>query len=425
MSTTTTTRRGVRWKQVLAMAGTTLVLSLLMSSCGGGGGVGSGGTGSPATNLGDGSFSGGTVTGFGSLVVDGIAYDDTQVPVMVEAQPNVLTPATAKLGHYTELEFGGAAGQEAVRTIRIEAAAVGRIDAVDAAGHSLTTLGQTIVENTSADAGPITFYSGVAGLSALRAGDAVEIHGVPRWSARSGRYEVLAARIEKLQSNLPTQRLAGVVQNESAGGRGRTFRLGEMQIDYSPLSTLPAGSVLRDGDRVVVWFDRPTSAGSLEAGAVRVVARSLPAAGKDARLSGTLSRLDNASQRFDLAGVEVRYTSANVTPSGKGFALEDGAYVVVDGAYAIDGSLEAKHVKIRKRGALDYVEVDLTGSIEAFLDVSSFLVRGTPVDALGALALRGCGNASLRNGLNVRIEGNVQAGAAGSLVKAETVRCVN
>jgi len=407
---------------VFAIAAATCVLSLAISSCGGGG-VGSGGTGSPESTFGDGSFSSGTVTGFGSVVVDGIAYDDTRTTVTVEASPNVLTPAMAGLGQFAELEFEASSAQEAIRSIRIEAAAVGRVDSVDAAGHVLTVLGQTVVENTSSDAGPVTFYFGAAGLSSLNAGDAVEVHGVPRWNDRSGRYELLAARIDKLPSAPTMQRMGGVVQNESAGSTGRTFRLGALQIVYG--ATLPAGSTLRDGDRVIVWSDQPVSAGSLRANAVRVVPRSLPAAGKDARLGGTVSRLDTASQRFDLAGVEVRYGNAKVTPNGNGFSLENGVYVLVEGAYAAESGIDAKHIKIRKRGAPDYVEVELTGPIQGFIDVGNFSVRGTPVDALGVKPLQACGNASLHEALNVRIEGHVQAGAAGSVVKAESVRCVN
>ena len=421
-----------RWdfplKPGLATALATLVVLLVMSSCGGGGGdggVGSGGTGTPVSGLGEGTFSSGTVTGFGSLVIDGITYDDTQIPVTVEAEANVPMPAPARLGHFVELEFKGASGHEAIHAIRIEAAAVGRIDAVNANGQVLNVLGQTIVENTSPDAGPVTFYSGAAGLHELRAGDNVEVHGVPRWNNHSGRYEILATRIERLQSSPRVQRLAGVVQSEIVAGTARSFRLGELQISYSPAGTLPAGVLPRNGDRVVVWSDRPLAAGTLAASAVRVVGRGLPAAGKNARLSGTVSRLDNVNQRFDLAGVDVRYAGAKVTPNGKGFSLDNGVYAVVDGAYSADGGLDAKHVKIRKRGASDYVEVELTGPIESFVDVNSFTVRGTPVDALGLSPLRGCGSSALRQGTSVRVEGRVQGRANGSVVKAETLQCLN
>jgi Domain of unknown function (DUF5666) len=435
----TTKRPGVKWAQGWVAAIASIVVALALSSCGGGG-VGSGGTGSPQTSLGGGSYGSGTVTGFGSLIVDGVAYADAQVPVTIESQPGVQATATAKLGQFAELEFAEpTSGTEVLRAIRIEAAAVGRIDTLDTAGRVLTVLGQTILENSSADAGPVTFYFGVAGLHALRVGDAVEVHGVPRWNAAADRYEVLATRIEKLPADPPVQRLAGVVQNESASGTLRTFRLGGMQITYSASSTLPAGSTLRNGDHVLVWSDRPSSA-TLAASAVRVVARSLAAAGKDARLGGTVSRLDEVSQRFDLTGVVVRYGNAMITTDGKRSTLANGAYVVVEGTLAADGALDAKHVKIRKRDDdgdgdddddddeddddKDDLDVKLTGPIENFVSVVSFSVRGTPVDALGA-RLQRCGSALLRNGLNVRVEGQVQTAASGSVVKAESVRCLN
>jgi Domain of unknown function (DUF5666) len=437
MRTVTSTGFALAPRRALAAAVAAVAFALAMVSCGGGG-VGSGGTGAPETNFGLGSYGSGTVTGFGSLVVDGIVYDDTQVPVTVEAQPNVLTSSTAKLGHFIELEFNDDSGREVIRAIHIEAAAVGRIDAVDAAEHSLTVLGQTIVENTSADAGPITFYSGLAGLSALRVGDTVEVYGVHQWNERSDRYEIVATRIERLPAPVAVHRLSGVVQSESASGSVRRFRLGGLQITHGESSTLPAGVLPREGDVVIVWSDRPVISGSLAASAVRVVARTLQAPGKDARLAGTASRHDASGRRFDLAGVVVRYGDAKFS-GGNASAIANGVYVVVEGAYAADGALDARRVKIRKRGAPDEVEVELTGRIESFVSTGDFIVRNTRVDAQGVSRLQGCGDddddddddddngnrATLRNGLHVRIEGQVQSGANGSVVRANSVRCVN
>ena len=416
MNATNKNRAAFGLKQGLAAALTALC-ALVAASCGG---VGSGGTGDAVHGL-----SAGTTTGFGSVVVDGLAYADTQVSAMVEAQPNVLTPVTARLGQFTEIEFESGAEQDSARAIRIDAAAVGQVEAVDVAGRAFTVLGQAVVENAVPDAGPVTFYSGTAGLEALVAGDAVEVHGVPRWNALSARYEVLATRIEKLPSLPSMRRLAGVVQN-SVGGTGPGFMLGEMQISYTASSTLPFGAVPRDGDRVIVWSDQPASAGGLVATAVRVVARSQPSMETAARLGGTVSRLDSGtSKRFDVAGVAVRYADAVVTPQGPGFALADGEYVLVDGTLATDGVLDARLVRIRKRGAPNYVEVELTGPIENFVDAASFTVRGTPVDAQGVSELQGCGNSALRDGLTVRVEGRVEARATGSVVEADVVRCVN
>ena len=55
----------------------------LIASCGGAGEVGSGGTGAaPASAV-------GTVTGFGSIIVDGAPFDDGNATVQVEDTPDL------------------------------------------------------------------------------------------------------------------------------------------------------------------------------------------------------------------------------------------------------------------------------------------------------------------------------------------------
>ena len=54
------------------------LLALLLSGCGGG--VGTNGTGAAPQSAGT-----GTVTGFGSVIIDGVAYDDSQAQVISDA----------------------------------------------------------------------------------------------------------------------------------------------------------------------------------------------------------------------------------------------------------------------------------------------------------------------------------------------------
>ena len=68
------------------LAGLSLAMLAALSACNGGGsdttstaGVGSGGTG----------YASGTVTGFGSVVVDGVTIDDRSAAVDVEVSPGV------------------------------------------------------------------------------------------------------------------------------------------------------------------------------------------------------------------------------------------------------------------------------------------------------------------------------------------------
>ena len=84
------------------LAGVSLALLAALSACNGGGGsdttstagVGSGGTG----------YASGTVTGFGSVVVDGVTIDDRSASVDVEVSPGVSGDSDVLLGQRVEVE---------------------------------------------------------------------------------------------------------------------------------------------------------------------------------------------------------------------------------------------------------------------------------------------------------------------------------
>ena len=83
---------------VIAVLGWLAVV--LLASCGGGGatvasGVGSGGTGA------------GTVSGFGSVIVDDVRYDDTDAGVSKETPDGIASAATVMLGQQVRVDFEG------------------------------------------------------------------------------------------------------------------------------------------------------------------------------------------------------------------------------------------------------------------------------------------------------------------------------
>ncbi|HJW10212.1 MAG TPA: hypothetical protein VJ598_00410, partial [Albitalea sp.] len=90
----------------------------LISSCGGGA-VGSGGTGA----LPD-SVSVGTVNGYGSVVIDGVAYDDRQTAAVAEIEPGRDVAVEALLGQRVEVA-SDAAG--VAKSLRVDAALAGAV----------------------------------------------------------------------------------------------------------------------------------------------------------------------------------------------------------------------------------------------------------------------------------------------------------
>ena len=139
-------------------------LVLLLLSCGGGGsgslgfvasggdggGVGTGGTGIAA----------GTVTGLGSVIVDGTRFDDSQAalesrPDLVTAVP--LTLADLQVGQYAYVDLDASATP--VR-VRIASQLVGSVADVDTSGGRFTVWGQPVAINTDATRGPVTVLAG-------------------------------------------------------------------------------------------------------------------------------------------------------------------------------------------------------------------------------------------------------------------------
>lgn len=352
-----------------------LAMLLLAAGCGGGGtgGVGSGGTGGTQP-----SVSVGTVSGFGSVIVDGVEFDDSDARIVAELVPGELVAAQAKLGQrvaVTERSPGVA------DEIRIEAEVHGRVDAADAG--ALTVLGQRIIVNADADAGPVTqFQAPYTGLTSVAVNDIVEVHAVRRTDA-GGAVFLQATRIEKESAAPAFLRVRGVV----AGLAGNRFTLGGLSVDATGARLLPDGAQLENGATVMVFaapgaYDLATR--TLTATAVRV--HVLATEGSELRLGGVVAGYDASSGRFELDGVPVRLAAgARVTPANQ--AVADGAYVRVRGAVDSDGVLVADEAHIRKRSTGES-ETQLKGTaLEVVASPLSFEVRGVRVDASGVTPL--------------------------------------
>lgn len=204
-----------------------LLLALMVASCGGSqlaGGVGSGGSG----------LAEGAVSGFGSVIVDGVAYGDLQATVEREGEPGI---AEVKLGQRVRVTHEGGQASRIV----VVAQLAGVADSAPDAQGLFTLLGQRVrIVSAQDTAGPPTYFDG---LSQLRAGDAVEVHG--SWSRSAGLPLLLASRIEKLSAAPETVLLTAPVLSRS----GNVLRLDDarqtqVQAQEVPAS-LKAGSLLR------------------------------------------------------------------------------------------------------------------------------------------------------------------------------------
>jgi len=376
------------------------ILMLLLLSCGGGvdfagnggGGVGTGGTGIIA----------GTVTGLGSVVVEDTRFDESQA--VLESRPDLvnstaLALADLHIGQYAYLDLD-AAGTPA--RVRIASQLVGSAAAVNVAGGRFGVWGQPVAVNTDPDRGPVTVFDGFADLSAMQAGDPVQVYGVLQ--AGDGGTDLLrATRVEKLAAvgALPA-RLTGTLQQ----GSGSTLLLAGRPLETSGAAAVPTLEAGTAVIAIVPWTAQlpPT----WQASAVALLAPA--AATASLRVSGAVHlRTDG---RAVVQGVEVDLSA--LAPAERD-EVREGSYLTVQARSRGNDSRRADAARIETlpQGGRS---AQLRGSITAVTGTTSFVVRGQPVDAAAA-RFEGGGAASLTVGTFVEVQGaQTAAGVAASRV---------
>ncbi len=219
--------------------------ALLLASCGGGGGVDTGGTGgiTPAV-------ASGPITGFGSVIVGGVRYADDTAEVE-DLDGSRRTRDELKLGMTVDIEVGAindSAATATARRIRFESELAGLVSTVDVAGEAFTVLGQHVVFDAATG-----FDERFArGLASLAVAQPVEVYA--EFDAALQRYRatrVEPATLESLRSGLP--RLRGPVAEVNSALR--TLRIGAATYRYGGASDVPAGLAAGVWVRLRLRFD--------------------------------------------------------------------------------------------------------------------------------------------------------------------------
>lgn len=377
-------------RRALAAFGALLLIALQLASCGGGG-VGSGGTGAPLAQ----TVGFGTVTGLGSVWVDGVRYDDRDAAVVAEAEPGRIENTTLALGQSVEL---GLADTGVAASIRVEPRLVGRVQSL-LGGGAVSLLGHTVRRNADPDAGPVTVLDG----GTPAAGDAVAVHG---FALDDGTLQ--ATRIERLAAAPTHWRIAGRIGALRDDGGRRLARIGAAEVEVGA-AALHGDASLAVGRSAVVFG--LLAGGPLQASDVRMLER-YSAPDVEASIGGRVAAL--AGPRFRVAGVDVDAADARITPAGRRPAA--GQYVQVSGSWRADGALQASRVRIRSGS--DEPAAELAGTLlDVDLAAGSARLRDTRI-ALGDARLLGCPG-GLRDGLYVEIAGVATAGG----LRAESIRC--
>ena len=335
-----------------------LWLALLLTGCGGG--VDSGGTGATPA-----SFASGPITGFGSVIVNGVRFDDSKA-VVTDDDDGKSDRAKLRLGMTTEIRGSAittdstGAPTSTASSIVFGSDVLGQVDSIDLAAKRLVVLGQGVDVNAAT---VFDDESVKGGLPALVMGDVVEVYAL--FDAAKGRYT--ATRIER-KGEVKTFRLRGVVSNFD--GKAKAFNIGSERISYAGFTG--AFVTPSNGSFVRVRLN-PVKVGSLWLVAGLKDGTPKPGERDEVRLEGRVSSFDSQAL-FSVNGVLV---NASGVPPLAGLAL--GVRVEVEGT-ASNGVLMASKVKVKTEDDADKQEFELRGSITSVdPDKLRFVLRGETV----------------------------------------------
>jgi len=370
-----------------------LVLAPLMSC----GGVDSGGTGS--------SIAYGPVDGLGSIIVNGVRFDESAAAISDE-DGRVVGRDRLQLGVMTGVEGSGIVGtanerRATAHRVRIFSELIGPIGAIDAPAQVIEVLGQTVritPETVFGDGLP-------AGLSNLQAGMVVEVYARP--DPATGRFA--ATRIE-LRPGAASYVVRGKV--DGVDTTARTFGIGALVVDSSRLTAADVANVVV-GNTVRVRLETLPSGGVWRAVSVSAGQRSI-ADGEEATIEGRISAFESP-HRFSVDSVPVD-ASAAAFPDGVG-AITLGARVSVEGS-ARGGVVHAKEVHVEDDEDESDSSFEVHGTIDALDPVGKVLtVRGVSVDFSGTVKFENGTIGDLRVGRSIEVEGVLQPDGVGLVAR--------
>ncbi len=381
------------WRALAAL----LATAALAAACGG---VDSGGTGQTAQTT-----SAGRISGFGSVIVNGVRFDDSQASI-VDDEGATRARGDLKLGMVVEVtgERRGNSGNGVASRIQFGNEIAGPVESVDTAAGQLVVLGQQV--RVDAD----TLFSGYArGLADVLAGDLLEVFAF--YDTTTSAY--IATRIER-KATLAAYKLRGRISALNTIDN-HSFSIGGALIDYAGIAP-PALPRLANGLSVRVSLQTTPVAARWVASSVHTSQRNFPEA-TEAELEGFVSSFVS-SANFQVAGIPVDASGPGVSVRhGSLGDLANGVRVEVEGAMR-NGVLVASQVDFKRGGDQEF---ELHGAVESVNALAqTFVLRGVTVAYDNRTAFSAGTATNLLVGAQIEVRGAPSAG--GVSLQAERIR---
>lgn len=342
----------------LASVVASLTLATLVVGCGGGSstqaGVGSGGTG---------SYTSGPVSGFGSIIVNGIRYDDSSASV-TDDNGAARVRSDVKLGMTVNITGSTVSSAQATaQRVQFGSELIGPIAAAPGAS-SFIVLGQTVKVNSKT-----AYGDGLTGLASLAADNVVEVYGLS-----DGQGNIIATRVERKSHTVASYagsafKLRGVLSGVDLGTHH--LSIGGASIVYNDSAVRTALAV---GALVRMQLNLVPVGGDWEASTIQTGV-AVVAASQEAEVEGVISAVVGGTG-FVVNGYDVQASAA--VQAAAGGALTVGTRVEVHGTLAAN-ALVASRMQVETEAGSESLE--LHGTISSFNSgAKTFVVKGTTVN---------------------------------------------
>jgi hypothetical protein len=337
-----------------ALAVSAAAIACVLAACGGELSAGIEGSGAPVASSVVTSV--GTITGFGSIIVDDVEYATSGAQIRIDDEP--AAESQLRIGEVVTIKGtlnpNGTTGT--ATDVSFSSDARGPVTQVDAAAGTFVVLGQTIrvTDDTLFDAS-----LPASDLSALNAA-VVQISGFANAAG-----DLVASRIDRAAPG-QDQQVRGIAKSVDASAH--TFRVNGLTVDYTAANV---AGVIAEGSVVTVRGNSLARSGALLATRVTVSSSGGGVGGK-------------ANERGQVEGLIASFTSNNdFVVNGQRVATDANTQFVLHGVTL------GLNVQVKVKGTFNAAGVLLANKVEV-KQKSSSMVRGV-VDSItnGALSVLG------------------------------------
>jgi hypothetical protein len=319
-----------------------VLLAVGLTACGGYGGSNSYTPVPVAAHSNAARVSLGTITGFGSVHLNGIKFETTSAAITVNGQ--AATQNDLKVGQVVEVKghHDDATGKDVADQIEFHHNVQGPVSVIDTNTGTLVVLGQTVIVNPET-----SFGDGInpAALAGIAVNDVIEVSGM---AAANG--EIQATRIEKRAAGAVFEVIGSAASTDA---NVRTLAINALTVNFSAAALVnfpPAGP--KDGDLVEATGSSIGTAGELKATRLELLTTnaSKDEVDADSEVEGLITRFASMTD-FDVAGRPVATSGSTTFSGGAGSDLALNVHVEAEGTVDASGTLQATTIRIQLKSA--------------------------------------------------------------------------